>query len=133
VLDAAAEQAGRLPDMVLTGHVHNYQRYTRRYQQREIPYLVVGAGGHSPLNRIARHQGNELPQPWQIPSNPDVTLEHHAAERHGYLRLAATATTLHGEYVTVPRPHEHPHHGPIGVVDTFTLDLNNHRLSAPEA
>lgn len=133
VLDAAAEKAGRVPDMVLTGHVHNYQRFTRRYRQRDIPYLVVGAGGHSPLNRIAPYQGKELPQPWQVPSNPDLTLERYAAGRHGYLRLAATPTTLHGEYVTVPRVHESWHHGPFEVFDAFTLDLTQHRLSAPGA
>ena len=129
LLDAAAEKAGRLPDMVLTGHVHNYQRFTRRYQQREIPYLVVGAGGHSPLQRIAKHNREELPPHWQVPSNPDVTLEHYAADRHGYLRLAATATALHGEYVTVPRVHESWHHGPFVVFDAFTVDLENHRVS----
>ena len=129
VLDAAAEQAGRLPDIVLTGHVHNYQRFTRRYQQREIPYLVAGAGGHSPLTRIAPYEGKELPQPWQVPSNPDITLERYAADRHGYLRLAATAAALHGEYVTVPRPHESWHNGPAKVHDAFTIDLRDHRVS----
>jgi hypothetical protein len=129
VLDAAAEKAGRLPDMVLTGHVHNYQRFTRRYQQREIPYVVAGAGGHSPLNRIAPYEGKELPQPWQIPSDPDLTLERYAADRHGYLRLAATASTLQAEYVTVPRVHESWHHGPFHVFDAFTVDLQHHRVS----
>jgi 3',5'-cyclic AMP phosphodiesterase CpdA len=125
VLDAAAEKAGRLPDIVLTGHVHNYQRFTRRYQQREIPYLVAGAGGHSPLNKIPSYNDQKVPQPFVIPSDPDVTLERYAEERHGYLRLTATATALHGEYVTVPRPHEHDTH----VRDAFTVDLEKHRVS----
>jgi 3',5'-cyclic AMP phosphodiesterase CpdA len=129
-LDDAAKDAGRLPDMVLTGHVHNYQRFTRHYQQREIPYLVLGAGGHWHLNPVAKHGGKELPQPWKVPDLP-VCLERYKDDRHGYLRLTATATTLHGEYVTVPRPCESWHNGPVTVFDAFTLDLQHHRLSGP--
>jgi hypothetical protein len=133
VLDAAAEKAGRLPDMVLTGHVHNYQRFTRRYKQREIPYLIAGAGGHSPLQRMAKHNGEELPPHWTVPSNHDVTLEHHVTRRHGYLRLAATASTLHGEYVAVPHADNSLPQGKPEVVDVFTLDLKSHRLSVVPA
>ena len=70
VLDAAAEKAGRLPDMVLTGHVHNYQRFTRRYQQREIPYLVVGAGGHSPLSASQSTTARSSPSPGRSRATP---------------------------------------------------------------
>jgi 3',5'-cyclic AMP phosphodiesterase CpdA len=128
-LDAAAERAGRLPDLVLSGHVHNYQRFTRRYQDREIPYLVAGAGGYWHLHRVAKHDGHELPQPWRVPDR-DLTLERYSVDRHGYLRLTATATTLRGEYVTVPRPQESWHNGPVAVLDAFKLDLRHHRVEA---
>jgi hypothetical protein len=45
LVDAAFDQAGRWPDAVLTAHVHNYQRFTRVNNGREIPYIVSGAGG----------------------------------------------------------------------------------------
>jgi hypothetical protein len=129
VLDAAAEKGGRLPDLVLTGHVHNYQRFTRTYAGREIPYLVAGAGGYWHLHRVAKHEGEELPQPWKVPDK-DLTLDRYSVDRHGFLTLTATATTLRGDYRTVPRPQESWHNGPVTVLDSFKLDLRRHRVTA---
>src|SRR5207247_2620481 len=44
-LDRAMLKANRIPDMVLTGHVHNYQRFERTISERLVPYVVAGAGG----------------------------------------------------------------------------------------
>ena len=45
-LEDAAKAAGRYPDMVLAGHVHNYQRLTHNNSDgTKIPHLVTGAGG----------------------------------------------------------------------------------------
>ncbi len=46
-LDSAFEGSGLYPDAVLSGHAHLYQRFTRKVGQREIPYVVAGAGGFS--------------------------------------------------------------------------------------
>ncbi|HEV8463177.1 MAG TPA: hypothetical protein VGQ38_20995, partial [Gaiellaceae bacterium] len=40
-------EAGFWPDVVLSGHAHLYQRYTRKVDGREIPYVVAGSGGFS--------------------------------------------------------------------------------------
>jgi hypothetical protein len=49
-LDTAFETAGILPDAVLSGHAHNYQRFTREVTHGgatvQIPFLVSGCGGH---------------------------------------------------------------------------------------
>jgi Calcineurin-like phosphoesterase len=52
VLDAAIKASGRTPDLILTAHVHNYQRFTRMLDDREIPYIVAGAGGYWHLHYI---------------------------------------------------------------------------------
>lgn len=48
-LDEACGTAGVLPDALLSGHSHNYQRYARsraaNRKSKQIPYLVVGTGG----------------------------------------------------------------------------------------
>jgi hypothetical protein len=44
-IDAASRAAGFWPDAVLSGHAHLYQRYTRKTDGREIPYVVAGSGG----------------------------------------------------------------------------------------
>jgi hypothetical protein len=46
-LDSAFQGSGLWPDAVLSGHAHLYQRYTRKVDGREIPYVVAGAGGFS--------------------------------------------------------------------------------------
>jgi calcineurin-like phosphoesterase family protein len=45
-LDTACTGAGIQPDALLSGHAHNYQRYTRYIGTREIPFIVAGCGGH---------------------------------------------------------------------------------------
>jgi hypothetical protein len=48
-LDDACTKGGLMPDVVLTAHSHNYQRFTRRLSfggtDRQIPYIVAGTGG----------------------------------------------------------------------------------------
>jgi len=45
-LDSCCKAAGLWPDMVLAGHAHLYQRFTRVVNNgQETPYLVSGSGG----------------------------------------------------------------------------------------
>lgn len=128
ILENAITQTGRWPDMVLTGHVHNYQRFTRQVAGRAIPYIVAGAGGYWHLHAMAKDAQNQaLPTPYPVAST-DVTLESYCANRHGYLLMEATPTTLKGSYYTVPRPQE-SWSAPASLLDTFTLQLANHTLS----
>jgi hypothetical protein len=46
-LDEAFKESELWPDAVLSGHAHLYQRFTRKVGEREIPYVVAGAGGFS--------------------------------------------------------------------------------------
>lgn len=46
-LDVAFDASGRVPDLVLSGHVHNYQRFTRTLTSSQtLPYIVIGNGGY---------------------------------------------------------------------------------------
>jgi predicted phosphodiesterase len=49
-IDAACAAANLWPDLVLSGHAHLYQRFTRQINDRQIPYLIAGSGGHK-LNK----------------------------------------------------------------------------------
>src|SRR5258708_20500612 len=44
-LDAACKAAGIMPDLVLSGHAHLYERYTRVVAGNDIPFVVAGMGG----------------------------------------------------------------------------------------
>ncbi len=56
VLTAGFKATGRYPNLVLSGHVHNYQRFTSVVQgpkgQLQIPYIVAGAGGYTNLGKM---------------------------------------------------------------------------------
>ena len=45
-IDGVCSRAGVWPDLVLSGHAHLYQRFTRSLNGRQIPYVVAGSGGH---------------------------------------------------------------------------------------
>jgi hypothetical protein len=44
-IDSACRNAGFWPDAVISGHAHLYQRFVRRTDGREVPYIVAGSGG----------------------------------------------------------------------------------------
>jgi hypothetical protein len=118
-LDQAFQAAGRVPDAVLSGHAHNYQRFTRRLDGREIPYLIVGAGGMAgyDLSRVHKHRD----------PGAGVTLEHHNHTSPGFLRVTVRPDQLVGEYFTVPGPGRE-NDGETRD-DHFRLDLRTHRVS----
>jgi hypothetical protein len=130
-LDGAIGDTGRLPDLVLSAHVHDYQRFTRPFQGREIPYLVAGASGYWHLHRLPKApDGSSIAAPVRIPQQ-EITLENYVDDRHGFMRLTVTRTRITGEYFTVSRPQE-SWSKPPERVDAFALDLTQHRLVTPD-
>jgi len=133
ILDEAISTTGRVPDMVLSGHVHNYQRFTRQFtdaagQQRDIPYIVAGAGGYFHLHYEQSLSGNPIASGHTVQDgNTDVKLETYCDNRHGFLRLEVSVDEITGTYLTVPRPQE-SWGDPAASFDTFTLHLKTHRL-----
>lgn len=126
VLENAAQQAKRWPDLVFAGHVHNYQRYTRALPDREVPFIVAGGGGYWNLHRMAKDpQGNPLPTPYPVPGT-DATLASYCDDRHGYLLMEATPTALTGTYYAVQDGQ--PSSEPASQIDSFTLDWQAHKV-----
>jgi hypothetical protein len=97
VLDSAFATAGRCPDLVLSGHVHDYQRFTRMIAGKQISYVVCGAGGYHNLHAMAADAEPGLE------AAPGVTLNAFDASQWGYLRLSITTTAIAGEYVGVAK------------------------------
>jgi kumamolisin len=48
-IDTACTQAGIWPDVILSGHAHLYQRFTRTMNDTYLPYIVSGSGGYGLL------------------------------------------------------------------------------------
>jgi len=91
-IDSACTAAGVWPHAVLSGHSHNYQRYTRVANGFQIPFVVAGSGGHSPLTKMR----STVRTPYQIDST--LTLENYDDSDYGYLRIVVNATTMRIEF-----------------------------------
>jgi acid phosphatase type 7 len=94
-LDEALAAPGRAPDLVLSGHVHDYQRFTHTYQGKAIPYVVIGNSGYHNLHLLAAdaRPGEELAD--------GVVFEYGDASEYGYLALTVSGGNISGEYTGV--------------------------------
>jgi hypothetical protein len=125
VLTASFEATGRYPNLVLSGHVHNYQRFTSVVQgprgQLQIPYVVAGAGGYKNLGKLQKING-AYPDPTKpLPLGNGLTLERYDHDNFGFLRVEVSKTQIVGTYVSAPfvsgaTP-------AASVVESFTVDL----------
>ena len=53
-LESAIRDTGRVPNLVLSGHVHNYQRIEQKISgHAPTPFLVCGNGGYHNLHKIS--------------------------------------------------------------------------------
>jgi hypothetical protein len=91
-IDNACKKAGVWPHALFSGHAHNYQRYTRTVNKFQIPYIVAGCGGHSPLSSMRAAYRT----PFKIDNT--LTLESYDDTDYGYLRVIINATTMSIEF-----------------------------------
>jgi hypothetical protein len=126
-IDAVCKEAGVWPHAVLSGHAHNYQRFTRHHGKTQIPYIICGNGGHA-LAKLTRKGASAIrtPSPLEVTGHADkVTLENYDDEDYGYLRIIVSATQLRIEY--------HPASDGTGAKtpdDIVTVDLESRTFVA---
>lgn len=108
-IDSCCKAAGLYPDLVLSGHAHLYQHFTRNVNGRQTPYLVSGSGGYAATRPIAG-----------VPQTPltvgDHTLVVEPIVDYGYLTLTSDAKTLTVTFKTADQ-------NGVAVRDTVTVDL----------
>jgi hypothetical protein len=101
-IDAICAKAGVWPHAVLSGHAHNYQRFTRTLGKRQIPYVVCGNGGHPPLQKLKVDTTLRTPIAMPAFSQPErkdtVTLDNYDFNSFGYLRVIVDETQLRIEF-----------------------------------
>jgi hypothetical protein len=120
-IDAACDKAGYWPHAHLSGHAHNFQRFTRTVKNFDIPYIVCGNGGHglSPLKSAPG--GGPLRTPMQIGTS--LILENYDYQNYGYLRIVVNAKQMRVEFHDVADPH-----GNKSPTDAVTVDLATHTM-----
>ncbi len=105
-IDQAVTASGRVPDAVLSGHVHNYQRFSRVVGTRKIPYVVAGAGGYAnDVGSMHKLQAGLTKPAVKLPYQTTVAgvaLEAYEQEEPGFLRITASEGKLEFEYFRVP-------------------------------
>ena len=117
-IDSACTAAGVWPHAIFSGHVHNYQRFTRTINGLKIPVIVAGDGGHSPLSKMRATYRT----PYKIDNT--LTLESYDDTDYGYLRVIVNATTMSIEF------HPESDGGTTKTPnDIVTVTLANHAIS----
>ncbi|MES1243527.1 MAG: metallophosphoesterase [Acidobacteriota bacterium] len=113
-LDGICQEAGVMPDAVLSGHSHNYQRHTRRIsfegRSMEIPFVVAGCGGHNDSS-VDEAFGQVI---------GDRTFDR-SLRGFGYLLVTASPQKLAIDLWQVPSHTDHP-------FDSIKVDLSTNRL-----
>jgi len=120
-IDTICDSTGVWPHAILSGHAHNYQRYTRTLGSRQIPFLVIGNGGHG-LQSLSINTTLRTPISMPVFAQPErndsVVLNSYDFTEYGYCRVVVNATQLHIEY------HPAPDGGTTKTPDdTVTVDL----------
>jgi hypothetical protein len=120
-LTIAMKNSGVTPDLVLAGHVHNYQRFTRTSGGKQSAYVVAGGGGYHNLHHVAKVNGDSVVTPVTLTeTGDDVTFEKYVDSTYGFLRLEVTDSNIVGKYYTVGKSPAPMAAGTL--VDTFRLD-----------
>jgi Calcineurin-like phosphoesterase len=137
-IDSCCQQAGIWPDLVLSGHSHLYERYTRAMKSdgRQIPYVVAGNGGYYNLSKLKTNAAGAKPTPG-TQTEPDgqgntLTLEQFNDSDFGFLRITAEAGSIGVEALSVQVNTTTSTSTPIpapAVIDSFTVELGTHVVS----
>ena len=103
-LESVFAETGVKPDIVFSGHVHNYQRFTKQYADgTKVPFIVAGAGGYDELHTIARLDDARFNNDHS--SLDGVVLNKACDQNYGFLEISLERKTsgveLTGKYHTV--------------------------------
>jgi hypothetical protein len=136
-IDECCTKAGIWPDLVLSGHAHLYERYTRTMKAdgRQIPYIVAGNGGYYDLPGLKTKSDGSKPTAGQQ-SEPDgqgntISLDQNDDTEYGFLCITVSKATIQVEALTVSlAPPIPPATSPaVTMIDSFTLNLAAHKVT----
>jgi hypothetical protein len=129
VLFESFAATGVAPHLVLSGHVHNYQRFTVRENHGgrgfDIPCVVAGNGGYTRLGRLHKLHGRDPQAPLQLTDT--LRLESYDQDNFGFLRFEVTRDSIHGTYLAAP--FQQATRPAAQVLDRFTIDLRSRRVT----
>jgi hypothetical protein len=136
-MDTCCKQAAVWPDMVLSGHAHLYERYTRTMKSdgRQIPYIVSGNGGYYDLSGLKKNQQGKKPvagkQTESDGAGNTISLDSYSDTQFGFLRITFTATSIAVQSLAVNTAARADTTVPptTSSIDSFTLNLAKHTVA----
>lgn len=126
-IDKACSAAGIWPDLFISGHAHNYQRYMRKVTVADgrevvIPYIIAGTGGIGsqpvPYNIGNMDSSNTVKYANALGSNGSMD------PVYGYLRIQANSITIQSTFVRTFADHRNE-------FETIAIELASGRPTAP--
>ena len=119
-LESAIRDTGRVPNLVISGHVHDYQRIEKEISPASpTPFIVCGNGGYHNLHKI--HS-----QPGDIAPDSNAVLKYGVDDAWGFVTLTIDENTIKGTTVEIDKSgNVRPTH------DTFSYSAKPITLSNP--
>ena len=136
-IDTICKAQGVYPHAFLSGHAHNYQRYTRSVnfggKSFDVPFVVCGDGGHNANPLVQGKNGQPAQEPAKgakvgyLDPSPVVqagglVLENYDDRDYGYLLITVNAKQVSLAFHPL-NPTGAAHSG----VDTVNIDLASHK------
>jgi hypothetical protein len=119
VLENAIRDTGRVPNLVLSGHVHDYQRIEQTIAPSgPTPFIVAGNGGYHNLHAIHSNPGDKAPDTGAILK--------YGAECWGFMTLTIDKKTISGVTTEVDR------NGNVKDGDSFSYSAKPVTLKTPK-
>ena len=121
VLENAIRDTGRVPNLVLTGHVHNYQRIEQKIApDGPTPFIVTGNGGYHNLHKL--HS-----QPGETADDTGAVLRYGADTTWGFVTLTVDKQTISGVSTEIQKD------GTANRGDSFSYPAGPIRLQNPKS
>jgi acid phosphatase type 7 len=119
-LENAIRDTGRVPNLVLSGHVHDYQRIEQTIAPDEpTPFIVCGNGGYHNLHQIHSQVGAKA-------TDTGAVLKH-AAVKWGFMTLTIDKDKISGVTVEIDRD------GTVKKGDSFSYPTKLIKLANPKS
>lgn len=121
VLENAIRDTGRVPNLVLSGHVHDYQRIEKTIgPDGPTPFIVTGNGGYHNLHAIHSNAGDVAP-------DTGAVLKYGQPKAWGFLTLSIDADAIHGVTTEIAR------NGDVTQGDSFSYPTSAVVLDDPKS
>lgn len=121
VLENAIRDTGRVPNLVLSGHVHDYQRIEQTIApDGPTPFIVTGNGGYHNLHAVHSAVGDKS-------ADTGAVLKYVQAKKWGFMTLTIDSHTISGVTTEVDR------NGHVSNGDTFSYPTKPVILKSPKS